>query len=81
MTDAAEREGSASVHFSRFFALRRLLLGGLTSVGHEDLQPGVLQQVASGEHSSDFAEHPFAVQTLGIGQHLFNKRGRLKTPK
>lgn len=36
----------------------------LTSVGHEDLQAGILQQVAPGEHGSDFTEHPFAVQTF-----------------
>lgn len=50
-----------------------VLLGRLTSVGHEDLQSGVLQQVASGEHSSDFTEHPFAVQTLRVGKHLLKE--------
>lgn len=42
----------------------------LTSVGHEDLQASVLQQVTSGKHGSDLTEHPFAVQTLRVRQHL-----------
>lgn len=41
-----------------------------TSVGHEDLQRRALKQEASGEHSSDLAEHPFAVKPLRVDQHL-----------
>ena len=36
----------------------------LTSVSHENLHGGVLEQVAPGEHGADLAEHPFAVQPL-----------------
>lgn len=42
----------------------------LTSVGHKDLQACVLKQVSSGEHGSDFTEHPFAVQALCVRQDL-----------
>ena len=45
----------------------------VTSVGHEDLQGGVLQQVASGEDSADLREQPFPVEALGVRQDLRGK--------
>lgn len=50
----------------------------LTSVGHEDLQTRVVQQVASGKHGSDLAEHPLAVQTLRVGLHLVHTMRTLR---
>ena len=36
-------------------------LSDLTSVGHEDLQAGVLKQVTPGEYGPDLTEHPLPV--------------------
>lgn len=44
----------------------------LTSVGHEDLQAGVLEKITSGEDSPNLTEHPFSMQTLRVGQDLTN---------
>lgn len=41
-----------------------------TSVGHEDLQASILQQVTPSKHGSDLTEHPFPMQPLGECQHL-----------
>lgn len=47
----------------------------LTSVGHENFESYILQQVSSGKHSSDLTEHPFAMQTLWVGQYLMTADG------
>lgn len=38
----------------------------LTSVGHKDLQGGVLQEVTSGEDGPDLCKQPLAVKTFRV---------------